>query len=64
MILEQGTRLDVDRYQRFTREFLSELDRNYGHSRTVGKYELYEPDRFQHEHRAEFGDNWRWWAGA
>jgi hypothetical protein len=56
VILEQGTRLDVDRYQRFTREFLSELDRNYRHADSVGKYELYEPDPLQHERRAEFGD--------
>ncbi len=56
VILERGTRLDVDRFQRFTREFLSELDRNYRHARTVGKYELYEPDPLQHERRASFGD--------
>jgi hypothetical protein len=56
VILEQGTRLDVDRYQRFTRAFLSELDRNYRHADTLGKYEVYEPDRLQHERRAEFGD--------
>ncbi len=55
VILEQGTRLDVDRYQRFTREFLSELDRNYRHSRSVGKYEVYEPDPLQHERPAAFG---------
>jgi hypothetical protein len=56
VILEQGTRLDVDRYQRFTREFLSELDRNYRLAQTVGKYEVYEPDSLQHERRAEFGE--------
>ncbi len=56
VILEEGTRLDVDRYQRFTREFLSELDRNYRHARTVGKYEVYEPDRLQHERWVEFGE--------
>jgi hypothetical protein len=56
VILERGTRLDVDRYQRFTREFLSELDRNYDHGRTVGKYELYEPDPLQHQRRVEFED--------
>jgi hypothetical protein len=56
VILEQGTRLDVDRYQRFTREFLSELDRNYRRSRTVGKYEVYIPDPLQHEQRVGFGD--------
>ena len=56
VILETGTRLDVDRYQRFTRDFLSELDHNYGHTATLGKYELYEPDPVQHEQRIEFGD--------
>jgi len=56
VILEQGTRLDVDHYQRFTREFLSELDRNYRHAGTRGRYELYEPDPLQHERRFEFGD--------
>jgi hypothetical protein len=60
VILEQGTRLDVDRYGRFTREFLSELDRNYRFARTVGKYEVYEPDPLQHEPRPgaapHFGD--------
>ncbi len=55
VILEEGTRLDVDHYQRFTREFLSELDRNYRHSRTVGKYEVYEPDPLQHEGQVAFG---------
>jgi hypothetical protein len=55
VILEQDTRVNVDRYQRFTREFLSELDRNYRQSRTVGKYEVYEPDPLQHEARAAFG---------
>ena len=56
VILEQGTRLDVDRYQRFTRQFLSELDRNYRRADSLGKYELYEPDRLQQEQGAEFGD--------
>lgn len=59
VILEEGTRLDVDRYQRFTREFLSELDRNYRHARTVGKYQLYEPDPLQHERIADYGDQLR-----
>ncbi len=56
VILEKDTRLDVDRYQRFTRAFLSELDRNYSHTRTAGKYAIYEPDPLQHERRAEFGE--------
>ena len=62
VILEGGTRLDVDRFQRFTRELLSELDRSYRHARTVGKYELYEPDPLQHEHSVEFGVSWPWWV--
>ena len=37
VILEAGTRLDVDRYRRFTREFLSELDRNYRHTAHRGQ---------------------------
>ncbi|MBN1659255.1 MAG: hypothetical protein JXA93_12680 [Anaerolineae bacterium] len=56
VILERGTRLDVDRYGRFTREFLSELDRNYRHDATVGKYEVYRPDSLAHERRADFGE--------
>jgi hypothetical protein len=56
VILEGGTRLDVDRYQRFTRDFLSELDRNYRHARTVGKFKLYEPDPLQHERHIRFGE--------
>ncbi|HSJ59111.1 MAG TPA: hypothetical protein VLC95_18120, partial [Anaerolineae bacterium] len=56
VILERGTRLDVDRYQRFTREFLSELDRNYRHDATVGKYEVYRPEPLVHHRRAGFGD--------
>ena len=56
VVLERGTRLDVDRYQRFTREFLSELDRSYRHDATVGKYEVYRPDPLAHERRADFGD--------
>jgi hypothetical protein len=54
VILERGTRLDVDRYQRFTRQFLSELDRNYRQAGTAGKYEIYEPDPLQHEQRVDF----------
>ena len=57
VVLERGTRLDVDRYQRFTREFLSELDRNYRHEATVGKYELYRPDPLQREVQLPFGSD-------
>ncbi len=59
VILEKGTRLDVDQYQRFTREFLSELDRNYGLSCVVGKYELYKRDPLQHERQVDFGKELR-----
>lgn len=59
VILETGTRLDVDRYQRFTREFLSELDHHYALSHTLGKYEVYEPAPLQHERRADWGDQLR-----
>ncbi len=43
VILEQGTREDVDHYRRFTREFVSALDRYYAHTQTIGKYEIYTP---------------------
>lgn len=56
VILEEGTRIDVDRYQRFTRDFLSALDRDYGLSSVAGKYELYRPDPLQHERRVDFAD--------
>jgi hypothetical protein len=56
VVMERGTRLDVDRYQRFTREFLSALDRNYRLGRTVGKFELYRPDPLQHERRVEYDE--------
>ncbi len=57
VILDRGTRLDPDRYRRFTRAFLSELDRNYRHARSVGKFELYAPDPLQYERHAAFGDD-------
>jgi hypothetical protein len=57
VVLERGTRLDVDHYQRFTREFLSELDRNYRRAETVGKYEVYRPDSLQHERQTRFGED-------
>jgi hypothetical protein len=56
VFLERGTRENVDRYQRFTRQFVSELDRSYRHAAMVGKYELYVPDPLQHEWEAAFGD--------
>ncbi|MBI5031863.1 MAG: glycosyltransferase family 39 protein [Chloroflexi bacterium] len=43
VILEHGTRENVDHYRRFTREFVSTLDRYYARTQTAGKYEIYTP---------------------
>ncbi len=43
VILERGTREDVDHYRRFTREFVSTLDRYYARVQTIGKYDIYAP---------------------
>jgi hypothetical protein len=56
VILERGTREDVDHYRRFTREFVSALDRYYARAQTIGKYELYAPAPLAHLQPAEFGD--------
>ena len=56
VILERGTREDVDRYRRFTREFVSALDRYYARTQNIGKYELYTPAPLVHLQTAEFGD--------
>ncbi|MBI5303964.1 MAG: glycosyltransferase family 39 protein [Chloroflexi bacterium] len=56
VILENGTREDVDYFRRFTREFVSALDRYYGLTQTIGKYRIYTPApplRLQSEN---FGD--------
>ncbi len=57
VILEQGTREDVDHYRRFTREFVSALDRYYGRVQTIGKFEIYAPAPLAHLQSASFGDN-------
>ncbi len=56
VILERGTREDVERYRRFTREFVSALDRYYARAQTIGKYEIYAPAPLAHLQRADFGD--------
>ncbi len=56
VILERGTREDVDHYRRFTREFVSALDRYYAHTQTIGTYEIYTPAPPLTLQRAEFGD--------
>lgn len=56
VILERGTRENVDHYRRFTREFVSALDRYYARTQTIGKYELYAPAPLAHLHAANFGD--------
>lgn len=43
VILEQDTRADPDRYERFTREVLSALDSAYGVIASAGKYQVYAP---------------------
>ncbi len=56
VVLERGTREDVDHYRRFTREFVSALDRYYARTQTIGKYELYAPAPLAHLDAARFGD--------
>jgi hypothetical protein len=56
VILERGTREDVDHYRRFTREFVSALDRYYARTQTIGKYEIYTPAPLAHLQSADFGD--------
>jgi len=57
VILERGTREDVDHYRRFTREFVSALDESYAHTQDIGKYEVYTPSPLAHFQRADFGDD-------
>ena len=56
VVLERGTREDVDHYHRFTREFVSALDRYYARTQTIGKYEIYTPAPLAHLQSADFGD--------
>ncbi len=56
VVLEQGTREDVDHYRRFTREFVSNLDRYYARTQRIGKYEIYTPAPLAHLQPAVFGD--------
>lgn len=56
VILERGTREDVDHYRRFTREFVSALDRYYERAQTIGKYEIYKPAPALRLQATEFGD--------
>ena len=56
VILEHGTREDVDHYRRFTREFVSALDRYYARVQTIGKYEVYAPAPLARLQSAEFGE--------
>ena len=50
------TREDVDHYRRFTREFVSGLDRYYARVRAIGKYQIYAPAALEHQQRSDFGD--------
>ena len=55
VILEAGTRENPDRYHRFTRQFLSELDRSYALTESIGKYRLYWPSSMRRTLAADFG---------
>ncbi len=57
VILEHGTREDVDHYRRFTREFVAALDRYYGRMQTIGKYDIYAPAPLAKLQSASFGDS-------
>jgi hypothetical protein len=56
VVLERGTRENPDRYQRFTREVLSEVDRNYALVEEVARYRVYRPSSLQRERAVGFGD--------
>jgi hypothetical protein len=56
VILESGTREDVDHYRRFTREFVSALDRYYAQTQTIGKYQIYTPAPALNLHAVDFGE--------
>jgi hypothetical protein len=56
VILEYGTREDVDYFRRFTREFVSTLDRYYVRTQTFGDYEIYTPAPNLRLQSADFGD--------
>ncbi|MGE5262431.1 MAG: hypothetical protein ACM3S0_03550, partial [Acidobacteriota bacterium] len=56
VILEHGTREDVDHYRRFTREFVSSLDRYYAIVQTIGKFEIYAPAPPLDLQSADFGN--------
>jgi hypothetical protein len=57
VILERGTREDVDHYRRFTREFVSALDRDYARVQSLGKYEIYAPAPPLNLRAAQFGSD-------
>lgn len=57
VILERGTREDVDHYRRFTREFVSALDRYYARWRDIGKFEIYAPAPLDNLQQATFGQS-------
>jgi hypothetical protein len=54
VVLERGTREDVEHFRRFTREFLSELDHYYTLSERLGKFELYTYAPLQNARGADF----------
>jgi 4-amino-4-deoxy-L-arabinose transferase-like glycosyltransferase len=56
VVLERGTRENPERYQRFTREVLSAIDRHYALAEEVTRYRVYRPSPLQRERSIGFGD--------
>jgi hypothetical protein len=56
VIFEDTPRLDVDRYGRYTRSFMSALDYAYRPAARIGKYLIYRPAPLGRERTARFGD--------
>jgi hypothetical protein len=54
VILENDTRLDVDRYGRYSRAFVSALDYGYRFSGRVGKYQVFRPAPLDRERPIRF----------
>ncbi len=54
VIFEDDPRIDVDRYGRYTRAFMSALDYGYRQVERVGKYSLYQPAPLARERLQSF----------
>lgn len=54
VVFEGDSRIEADRYGRYTRAYMSALDYGYRLSERVGKYTLYRPAPIARERRASF----------